>query len=89
MQREQLRKLIGDLHTELSTAEQIDDDSRALLQELAGDIESLTVAESPEAGPRESAVDQLEDAVVKFETEHPRLSMVLGEILDALGKLGI
>jgi hypothetical protein len=89
MPREQLRKLIGDLHTELSTAEQIDDDSRALLQQLAGDIETLTVDESPEAGPRESAVDQLEEAVVKFETDHPRQSMVLGEILDALGKLGI
>lgn len=89
MQRQQLRKLIGDLHTELSTAEQIDDDSRELLQQLAGDIETLTVAESPEAGHRESAVDQLEEAVVKFETDHPRLSMVLGEILDALGKLGI
>jgi hypothetical protein len=89
MQRQQLRKLIGDLHTELSTAEQIDDDSRELLQQLAGDIETLTVAESPEAGHHESAVDQLEEAVVKFETDHPRLSMVLGEILDALGKLGI
>lgn len=89
MEREQLRKLIRDLHAELSTADRVDDDSRALLQQLAGDIENLTVSGSSASGHRESAIDQLEDAVVQFETDHPRLSMVLGEILDALGKLGI
>ncbi len=89
MEREQLRKLIGDLHAELGAADEIDDDSRALLQQLAGDIQNLTVSESSASGHRDSAIDQLEDAVVQFETEHPRLSMVLGEILDALGKLGI
>lgn len=89
MEREKLRQLIGALHRELSAAESIDAESRVLLEQLSGDIEHLVSTEALSPKHRETATAQLEDAALKFETEHPKLSMVLGEIMDALGKLGI
>ena len=89
MKDEQLRSLIATLHTELTAAESVDADSRALLQQLIRDIEDLADEEETPAERVESASGQLESAALKFESDHPKLSMTLGEIIDALGKLGI
>jgi hypothetical protein len=37
----------------------------------------------------EDARDQLQAAAVNFESEHPRIAGVLGNITDTLAKLGI
>jgi hypothetical protein len=89
MQDKQLRQLIANLHTELQDADSVDDESRAMLQQLIGDIEKLADGDEGANDAGTSAVDQVEQAALKFETEHPRLSMTLGELMDALGKLGI
>ena len=89
MKDEQLHELIGTLHTELSAADSVDAESRAMLQQLIKDIEQLAAPGENPADSVESATGQLEKAALKFESEHPKLSMTLGEIMDALGKLGI
>lgn len=89
MKKEQLQSLIATLHKELSAAASVDADSRALLQQLIQDIEDLAGGDEPPAERVESASGQLQSAALKFESEHPKLSMALGEIMDALGKLGI
>jgi hypothetical protein len=90
MKKEQLQSLIATLHKELTAAASVDADySRALLQQLIQDIEDLAGGDEPPAERVESASGQLESAALKFESEHPKLSMALGEIMDALGKLGI
>ena len=38
---------------------------------------------------RDEATGQLQSAALRFESEYPKLSMTMGEIMDALGKLGI
>ena len=89
MKDQQLRDLITTLHTELSATDSVDEDSRAMLQQLMKDIEDLAGKDDHPAEHVESASGRLEGAALKFESEHPKLSMTLGEILDALGKLGI
>lgn len=89
MPREQLRRLVDQLHDELSDGQEIDAESRRLLTELTGDIEAL-VGEQPSAPEEhESALERAEEAAVGFEAEHPRLSGILREIMSALGRLGI
>jgi hypothetical protein len=89
MEKENLQQLISRLHEELSSADSVDEKSRALLQKLTHDIQNLaTVSDSPDED-RESATSQLEAVALKFETDHPKLSMALGELADALGKIGI
>jgi predicted nucleic acid-binding Zn-ribbon protein len=89
MKNEQLQSLIATLHKELTAAKSVDADSRVLLQQLMQDIEDLADEDETPAERVESATGQLESATLKFESEHPKLSMTLGEIMDALGKLGI
>ena len=85
MEKEQLQQLIAKLHDELKSADSVDQGSRQLLGKLTRDIENLPAGESAPTG----ATGQLEEAALKFESEHPKLSLALGELVDALGKLGI
>jgi hypothetical protein len=89
METEQLRKLIARLHEELSVADSVDEESKALLRDLTRDIDSLADAGKALENDAESTAGQLEEAALKFKSEHPKLSMALGELVDALGKLGI
>jgi len=89
MPREQLRKLVNQLHDELDGTREVDEESRRLLGELTGDIEAL-VGEQPSAPEEhESALERAEEAAVDFEAEHPRVSGILREIMGALSRLGI
>lgn len=88
MAREKLQRLIASLHEELGSAEALDDESRGMLQQLIRDIQDIASGEEPSSESR-AASGQLETAALKFESDHPKLSMILGEIMDTLGKLGI
>lgn len=89
MPKERLRELVSNLHEELERTPQVDAEGRQLLRELTGDIEELVGHEAPPADSRESATERVESAAVRLEAEHPRLAGILGEIVDALGRLGI
>ena len=89
MPREQLRKLVDQLHDELAGTKEVDAEARRLLGELTGDIEAL-VGEQPSAPEEhESALERAEEAAVGFDAEHPRLSGILREIMSALSRMGI
>ena len=89
MDKRQLQAIIEKLHRELASAESVDAETRAQLQEIVQDVEKLA-GDARAAGVRhKSAAGQLENAALRFESEHPKLSMALGEVIDALGKLGI
>jgi glycogen synthase len=85
---QRLQQLLQELHTELGKAGSIDAKSRQDLQTLAQDIEAA-VAASGEAAPAGEGDNQLQQAVLEFETEHPRIAGILGQIADALAKIGI
>ncbi len=89
MDKKHLQSMIENLHRELAATDSIDDDSRVLLQELAQDVEKLAGSNESITGEHGTAAGQLQNAALKFESEHPKLSMALGEVIDALGKLGI
>lgn len=89
MDNKHLQSLVDRLHRELASAESVDDEARASLQRLVRDVEKLAVADGPQSDESESTAGQLRSAAMRFESEHPKLSMALGEVIDALGKLGI
>jgi hypothetical protein len=89
MAREKLRRLIDSLHDELDSSETLDDQSKVLLQQLIKDIDGIAAGDAATSDAGEAAAGQVETAALKFESEHPKLSMILGEIMDTLGKLGI
>ena len=87
MHRKNLRETLEKLRLELdSTASNLDRQLHTALEEVADDIETALGDEPVEV---RSGKKQLQELAVKFETDHPRLANILGELTDALSKMGI
>lgn len=87
MDQNRLRKLLVELDHELKSTGSLDAQSRDLLEQVLADVRRL---DSPvDADQHRSAEDRLRKLVLQFETDHPRLSGAVGQVADALGKLGI
>lgn len=74
----QLKQAIGDIDT-------LDDESRALLQQLDQDIKTVLTGEPADV----SLNDRLEQQAVEFDSEHPKTSAVIRDIMDMLARMGI
>ncbi|MEO8223890.1 MAG: DUF4404 family protein [Gammaproteobacteria bacterium] len=85
MDQNRLHVLLAELDRELKATRSLDTQSQALLQKILADI-----PEAPEGSPqRKSAETSLRELMLRFEAEHPQLSGTVGQLADALGKLGI
>jgi hypothetical protein len=87
MDRERLRTLLTELHRELGSAERLDAESRALVEQVLADVDRIDSAEG-RTGPGATDGD-LQDLILKLESEHPRLAAAVGQVADALGRIGI
>ena len=91
MDQQHLRELLGQIHDELARGETLDDRSRQLLQAVHDDIER--VAATPEGTPPDGEPPQLrgrlQEAVIRFETSHPKLAANLEQTMNALSNLGL
>jgi hypothetical protein len=78
-----LHAALARLHAELSSAPQLDAESRRLLLDIAADIKRL-------GGPTGAAPhsSRLESLAVGFEAGHPALAASLREIVDVLTRIG-
>ena len=89
MDKEKLNRLLTDLHDELGSAETVDESSTELLRQAMDDIRDAVGSDDVTSGTPHPVRDQLERSAVEFESEHPRIAGILGQIADTLGKLGI
>ncbi len=90
MNREELQTTLSSLHAELTIATTVDDQTRELLTTLADDIHRLSEQENADSHDEvEPLSARLQDFMLKFETEHPRLTTALSQVSDALANLGI
>ncbi|MDZ4818583.1 MAG: DUF4404 family protein [Planctomycetota bacterium] len=95
--REQLLATLTELHRELTDIGPLDDDSRQQLQETLTDIQQALATTKleplPVTGndnePEGPLSRRLSDVARDIETTHPQLSMTLGSVIDALGRMGI
>ncbi len=88
MNQTRLQQLLSELHRELAAAGSLDADSRRMLEQVLADLRAL----DPAAGGGLAAAGpaaQLQDAALRLEAGHPRLAGALGQLGDALAKLGI
>lgn len=87
MDQPHLHDLLAQLHTELSRGEQLDENSRQLLQAVHDDIER--VAAAPASGQHAQVRVRLQQAVLNFQTSHPQLATNLEATMNALSNLGL
>ncbi|NOZ39750.1 MAG: DUF4404 family protein [Planctomycetes bacterium] len=93
----ELQKTLETLQAELDNAESVDEATRAKLVALAEDIQRLAKKGAKESTPEleppaaqvQDMAEQVQDLVLKFETDHPQLTTALNQVSAALANLGI
>ena len=90
MDKQQLHKRLEELHAELQQVDAVDASERETLQKLTSDIQEL-LAQKERASSHQykSLAERLEEDIEKFEASHPQASMLMGQIVDLLAKIGI
>ncbi len=82
--QEELKTKLAVLKTSLENIDELDDESRQLLMQVDADIQTVLNGQDTPSLDR-----QLEKKAVQFEGQHPQISAILRDIIDALGKMGI
>jgi len=84
MANEELHGLITKLHDALEHTRELDDESRRLLQQVAGD---LTRLKSGDASAEHTPL--LEGLAVRLESAHPAVSAAVRSLVDSLARAGV
>jgi uncharacterized protein DUF4404 len=90
MRDEAVRNLSKQLHSMLEGATSITEKDREALKKLSADIQTLLA--QPDAVKRarqDTIINQLKDAISRFEVSHPDLTATLAQVSKALGDMGI
>jgi hypothetical protein len=89
MDKQRLLATLQQLRAELANEEDVDSDTLARLDRLIGDLElSVNRGDSRAARHAEPDSSGLKDLLLKFEADHPQLSVSVGRVADALAAMG-
>lgn len=86
---ERLRAAVDHLEVELGGVDSLDDETRALLETVGADIQSMLAKSNPPPAAHESLLERLSESVEVFEVAHPRLAAAVRQLMDGLSQLGI
>lgn len=90
MDKQELNQQLTQLHQELSTIDNVDESTKAMLITVMQDIAKLLKGEKHGDEDQDTATsDSLREMVAEFEAEHPKLAQTLGQLADGLANLGI
>src|SRR4030095_14092217 len=86
----QLLERLEELHRELQQIDSVDDDERRMLQKVIGDIDNLIESGKTDQDPVYDRLGEgLKEGIERLEASHPRATLLMGQVVDALGKMGI
>jgi hypothetical protein len=90
MEKQRLLQTLAELRAEVAQADSVDPETAEELEiairELQNELEKRGVKSSDDIEPASSG---LKDALLKFESDHPQLSVAVGKVADALAAMGI
>jgi Domain of unknown function (DUF4404) len=90
MEKQRLLQTLEELRSEMEHADSVDPETLALLEKAMRDLQSeLDKRGSKRPADVEPASSGLKDALLKFESEHPKFSVAVGKVADALAAMGI
>jgi hypothetical protein len=82
---EQLKNKLAQLKQTIGEIDALDSESRELLEQLDADIQTALAGDAVDDGINY----RLEQQAVEFDSQHPNASIVIRDIIDMLGKMGI
>lgn len=89
MENKRLLETLKQLHDDLSQTERVDAEELELMRTLTRDIERVLSKGSDETeADTEPASGKLRDLLLKYEAEHPELSVAIGKVVDGLAAMG-
>ncbi|MCG2585080.1 DUF4404 family protein [Massilia sp. TS11] len=91
MPHQALKSALKNLHGELTHAGPMDEELRALLVQLDGDIQRV-LESTEEAAPASNTyglAERAQEIGARFAARHPKLEPALRELGDALSRIGI
>jgi HSP90 family molecular chaperone len=90
MDKQELHNRLEELHDELQQIESVDQRETQLVQKLMSDIKKLIEAdESDHHYVSDRLGAGLKEGIELFEASHPQTTMLMGQAIDALVKMGI
>jgi len=92
MDKQQLHNRLEQLHGELQQIESVDESEQQILQQLMGDIKKLVQpGESDQHHDHlyERLREGLREGIKRLEASHPRVTMLMGQVIDSLANIGI
>jgi hypothetical protein len=84
--RRAVSERLDELRTELAASASLSAAERARLERLIADVREHVEIERHEP---QSLSNRLQDATSQFEASHPRLTLAIGAVAEALARLGI
>lgn len=86
---QQLRSDLRKLHAELRAISTFDEEEKKLLRALDSDIEDLLAREDDDLRPNPDTRQRISEALAQVEASHPRVSLLIRQIVDSFAYLGI
>jgi chromosome segregation ATPase len=85
---EKLRSTVTELEAELASLTELDDSTRALLEEAVSELQA-TLSKQPAEIEHQSLTERLRESAKAFESSHPTLFGIVSRTIDALAQMGI
>ena len=84
-----LQAAIEELQAELASLGTVDEETRSVLEDTIGEIQTALQEEQHAELSESSMITTLRESAEKFEASHPTLFGVISRTIDALGQMGI
>ena len=89
MDKEKLHEELNRLHADLQQIEVPDEGDREVLSRLAQDIRRILDDKEMDREQYQGLDDRWRDAITRFEAAHPRVTLLMRQVLDQIAYLGI
>ena len=90
MEKQKLLQTLAELRAEVARADSVDPETAKALELAIRDLQDeLDKRGAKPTDDIEPASSGLKDVLLKFEAEHPQLSVAVGKVADALAAMGI
>jgi translation initiation factor IF-2 len=89
MDKQQLQGHLEQLHAELQQVESPDVAQKEILQSVARDVKQALGSEGNQPQHYRDLSERLSEAVAQLEASHPRITLLMRQVIDQLAFLGI
>jgi len=89
MNHQKLRTDLRKLHNELRSIKSLDQEEHKMLRRLESDIEELLARDDDSLKTARDSRQRLSEALAQVEASHPRVALLMRQMVDSLAYLGI